>query len=418
MRLVFIDELKLLSDLDILMLEGVMDADISCEQLSKVVISFNPKIDELAVLISSSEVDVKSEIDALHKESIPVLNLEGISQIDVDSVTSAIQEKLGISSINHPFPKLNYESVLLTNGRFDVYIKLSEVKYVKIYEGHNIGLDQIIEQFHKKGVTNFYLDEDDFFLYLDSLKVRYQNANEDEGNIQNLEISLTEAIQEKVKCFGVKEDVIREVSLVTAKIFEDIERDSKVVYDKLKKLEESRHFYEHCVLISYIAPAIAKELGVFSRGMVEKMVYASLFHDISFSGPEQPFSKYFLSEEIKKLPWQAIKKIKNHPFEAQTIVHSLSFVPPDIEMIILSHHERPDGKGFPKGLRGNQIPLMACLFIVAEDFVSRFYKNEGQGFVLKKSLDELGEIYKEDNFKKIFDALKSLVKKGITPPLE
>lgn len=415
MRLVFIDELKLLSDLDILLLEGVMDADISYEALCKVSNSFNLKIDELAVLISSSEVDTQKNIDEIKQENIPFLSLEGVSKIDVDSVSSAIQNKLGLGIVNHPYPKLNYESVLLTNGRFDVYIKLSDVKYVKIYEGHGVGFDQIIEQFYKKGVSQFYLDDDDFFLYLDSLKVRYLNKEESSEQTQKLEVSLVEAIQEKVKNLGVKEDVINEVSLVTSKLFKEIEKNSKVVYEKIKNIHESRHFYEHCLMISYIAPAIAKELGFFSKGIVEKMVYAAIFHDISFIESEQHLAKYFSNEEIKSLPWQSIKKIKNHPFEAQTIVHSLSFTPPDIEMIILSHHERPDGTGFPKGLRGNQIPLIASLFIVAEDFVSRFYSSNGGDFALEECLEQIRPIYHDSNFKKVFDGLCSLVKQGSSP---
>lgn len=103
-------------------------------------------------------------------------------------------------------------------------------------------------------------------------------------------------------------------------------------------------------------------------------------------------------------------KIKNHPFEAQNIVSALSFTPPDVEMIILGHHERPDGKGFPKGLRAEQIPLIACLFIVVEDFVTRYYSSNKGEFALEECLEQIRPLYCETNFKKIFDGLEMLVR--------
>lgn len=410
MRLLFVDELKVLSDVDVLLIEGVMDADISYENLNQIVDNFNPSKDELAVIVSSTEAEPNKIIKQIENEKIPFVNLNLIKNIDVDSVSVAIQERLGLNTINHPYPKLNYESTLLTNGRFDIYLRLSESKYVKIFEANTIGFDQIIEQYTVKGVRNFYLDEDDFFFYLDSLKVRFSSKSEDPHENQSLQISLVEAIQEKVKALGVGQDIVSEVNLVTNRLFDEIENSGRIVYEKIQHLKESRHFYEHCLLITYLAPAIARELGFFSRGIVEKIVYAAIFHDIAFNEDDHHLAKYFDAQEINTLRWQDIKKIKNHPFEAQGIVSSLKFTPPDVEMIILGHHERPDGTGFPKGLRGEQVPLIACLFIVVEDFVSKYYTSNKGEFALEQCLEMIRPVYNIGNFKKIFSGLESLLR--------
>ena len=43
----------------------------------------------------------------------------------------------------------------------------------------------------------------------------------------------------------------------------------------------------------------------------------------------------------------------------------------DAAVLVLSHHERYDGTGYPRGLQGEQIPLSARIFVVADAFDAR-----------------------------------------------
>ena len=46
----------------------------------------------------------------------------------------------------------------------------------------------------------------------------------------------------------------------------------------------------------------------------------------------------------------------------------MSEIPPDVDNIIIQHHERPDGRGYPNGLRGDDIPLAARIVHVADAY--------------------------------------------------
>ncbi|EKN64764.1 metal dependent phosphohydrolase [Neobacillus bataviensis LMG 21833] len=61
--------------------------------------------------------------------------------------------------------------------------------------------------------------------------------------------------------------------------------------------------------------------------------------------------------------------------------------------LVLYHHERYDGKGYPKGLKGNEIPLAARIMAIADTFdamtSNRVYRN---AINLKHTLEEIKKI--------------------------
>ena len=79
-------------------------------------------------------------------------------------------------------------------------------------------------------------------------------------------------------------------------------------------------------------------------------------------------------------------------------------IPSDVDIIVLQHHERPNGTGFPKGLRSNQIAPLASVFIVAHDIVDQLTATAGQ-FDLKKFVKNTEALYQNATFKKIWKTL-------------
>ncbi len=64
-----------------------------------------------------------------------------------------------------------------------------------------------------------------------------------------------------------------------------------------------------------------------------------------------------------------LKKIKQHPVTGyETLKHVSSFEKNGVLDMVLYHHERYDGKGYPTGLKGDQIPQAARIMAVADSF--------------------------------------------------
>jgi ribonuclease P protein subunit RPR2 len=90
--------------------------------------------------------------------------------------------------------------------------------------------------------------------------------------------------------------------------------------------------------------------------------YGFFLHDIGKVGiPERVLCKPGPLDDIE---WAVMRE---HPTIGAQIVEPIRFLTGAVE-IVRSHHERWDGDGYPRGLRGEQIPLAARIFAVADCF--------------------------------------------------
>ncbi|MBS1878183.1 MAG: HD domain-containing protein [Actinobacteria bacterium] len=117
----------------------------------------------------------------------------------------------------------------------------------------------------------------------------------------------------------------------------------------------------HSAAVARYSRAIAQRAG-FSRRDEELVHIAALLHDIG---------KFILPDRILKAnvpltdeDWMLIKR---HPQQGARVVSSLDGYGPVAE-IILAHHERIDGKGYPRGLAGGEIPELSRIISVADTY--------------------------------------------------
>jgi putative nucleotidyltransferase with HDIG domain len=126
-------------------------------------------------------------------------------------------------------------------------------------------------------------------------------------------------------------------------------------------ITESRDPYTagHQKRVADLATAIAEEMGL-SEESINIIHMASLIHDIG---------KIHIPAEILVKPGKLneieFSMIKNHPEIGYNILKTVEFTPPIAE-IVLQHHERLDGSGYPKGLKGEEILLEARIIAVAD----------------------------------------------------
>ncbi len=117
----------------------------------------------------------------------------------------------------------------------------------------------------------------------------------------------------------------------------------------------------HSAAVARYSRAIAQRAG-YSQQEEELVHIAALLHDIG---------KFILPDRILKAnvpltdeDWMLIRR---HPQQGARVVSSLDGYGPVAE-IILAHHERIDGKGYPRGLAGDEIPELARIISVADTY--------------------------------------------------
>jgi putative nucleotidyltransferase with HDIG domain len=117
----------------------------------------------------------------------------------------------------------------------------------------------------------------------------------------------------------------------------------------------------HSAAVARYAREIAIAAG-FSKEEQELVHTAGLLHDIG---------KFIFPDRIlkgdTKLTEDDWKIIKMHPYQGARVVAQMEGYGP-VSDIILAHHERIDGKGYPRGLKGSDIPALSRIISVADTY--------------------------------------------------
>ena len=162
----------------------------------------------------------------------------------------------------------------------------------------------------------------------------------------------------------------------------------------------------HSDRVSMYSLLIGKKLGMGEKEL-EELRIGGLFHDIGKIG----LSDDILFKETK-LTENEYQKVKEHPAKGEMIVAAISAFE-NIKQIIGGHHERFDGRGYPRGLKGEENPLGARIVCIADAYDAitsdRHYRKK---FAQTYAFDQL-KMNSESQFDgKIVDCFLSIIEEN------
>lgn len=134
------------------------------------------------------------------------------------------------------------------------------------------------------------------------------------------------------------------------------------IYALTAAIDAKDHYtFSHSNNVAYYATSLATTLGM-NEDMIEIIRQAALLHDVGKIG----IPEYILNKE-GKLTGEEYEIIKGHVEASIDIIRHL----PSLDYVIpavIGHHERYDGKGYPRRIAGEDIPLTARILCVADSF--------------------------------------------------
>jgi putative nucleotidyltransferase with HDIG domain len=151
-------------------------------------------------------------------------------------------------------------------------------------------------------------------------------------------------------------------AIENARLYEDLQATFQQTIQSLARTIDKMDRYTsgHSERVARYAVNLARWLGL-DEGQIEIVRHSALMHDIGKVGCVMNLNK------TGKLTAAEYEVFKRHPAYGREILDPIKFLQPVIPGVHL-HHERWDGRGYPLGLAGQDIPLIARIIAVADTY--------------------------------------------------
>lgn len=152
----------------------------------------------------------------------------------------------------------------------------------------------------------------------------------------------------------------RDIEVTVEEIVESILRNADAMVNISQIRGYDDYLYEHSVNVTILACALCHELGYAKDTIVEAGVGAFL-HDLGMTWiPENIVNKPDTLTEVE------YAVMKRHPAYGIEILRNRKGISDLSRVVVLQHHERLNGNGYPKGLKNNQIHVMGAVAGIAD----------------------------------------------------
>ena len=211
--------------------------------------------------------------------------------------------------------------------------------------------------------------------------------------------------------FAISQLVINAVKIKTQTLMKKQAQNRRFIREMIEAIAKTidmkdRYTKGHSVRVAKYTAMLAKELG-YDEEDVEKYYNIALLHDIGKIGikPE------VLNKE-GKLTDEEFTIIKSHSTQGYNVLKDINSVP-ELAVGAYCHHERPDGKGYPRGFKGDEIPRVAQIIAVADTFDAMY---SDRPYRKRMNFDKVVSIITEVSGTQltadVVDAFLRLVEKG------
>ncbi|OPY86342.1 MAG: Cyclic di-GMP phosphodiesterase response regulator RpfG [Syntrophus sp. PtaU1.Bin208] len=138
--------------------------------------------------------------------------------------------------------------------------------------------------------------------------------------------------------------------------------EREMVQHLLEIISHDYYTYTHCVNVGILSVSLAKALfGRSDRHNMHELGVAFFLHDLG----KVRIDSNFINKS-SKLSEEEMQEVKHHPEYGYNILDEAQELTEECKLVVLEHHERDDGSGYPSGLPGDEIHLYARICSIAD----------------------------------------------------
>lgn len=290
-----------------------------------------------------------------------------------------------------------------------VYIKLSRMKYVKVFNQGSKYNRADLDHLKEKEVEYLYIRNEDFQKFqVNFFRNNFLEFDADEASSEELKekLEFTHAmLHELVLNLGFSEDAIKLTEKSIEAIFGIVEKDL-TLNDLISRFRgRDNYLYDHSYLTSVIACDLIRKMNWWNEERMQVLSFASLFHDITLKDSKLAKVSDKNDPRLEAFGPEEVKSYLKHPLDAFELILEYPNIPPKVAEVICRHHENPEGTGFPNALRPINIDPLSAVFIIAHDFVNALEECAYDESQVEKLKNAMRKRYDVGPFKQVLRAL-------------
>ncbi len=258
--------------------------------------------------------------------------------------------------------------------QFEVFIKLSDHKVVKIsHEGDSIDLKEI-EKYEDRNLKSVHFLKEDFNKFsITVFNTVFQTLDNENSTLEEKVGGQVDAVivtHNLLRQFGVNNSVLKMAEKTVEVTINEINKTPKFA-ELLEHIRERNDYKAQLSTLScYISTILGSKVSWCNLKNLRKLAYSALFQDIALYTSLDNFKPdrlYPNTEDFKKLSKEERNLIKDHPLDSIVLIEGLENELDEIKSIIVQHHERPDGTGYPRGLNAANISPLSTINILSNE---------------------------------------------------
>lgn len=321
------------------------------------------------------------------------------------------------SNPSYPYFRVGVPLLLRTNPLVaDVFLKLSELKYLKLFhKGAGFSEEDVAKYHAAKKIEHFYVKAAE----ADAVTAKLNEALE--KLLREVPLPVAVSTQVSLATIDTVHSLVNQVGF-TPEVQRLVKNNVELVIQEmyaspslaaiLKNLDLDREKYiaSHSHMLAEVTCAMSIAMKWDSDVSFKKITMAALMHDMGLSNQKLARVKDLkeLNERSAEFNPSEAEDYRSHPRRAAVMIKGMKEVPADVDKIIIQHHELPMGTGFPEAINHVHIHPLASLMMVAHDLVDWVIDHPGPDPQVEAFIEAHAEKYKIGNFRKILKALYSL----------
>lgn len=251
---------------------------------------------------------------------------------------------------------------------FDIYLQLGPQKFTKIFNKGTVIELARLEGYILKGSQSFYIPKTQNAAFLKITSQMLERYRAQDFDLPEAQLVLDETADKVLgdifSSLKLTEENLAHSRAVIRSYVEITKPNSKATPAVLKLAKSKPHLVRHSIMSALFAALLARAWSPADPKLWNMASLAAFLHDVSLGQTNEN-----IEEHDKQLHANIQKEIHKHSDETAEILEASS-LQPEVIQAILSHHENWDGTGYPKMLAKEQIPLIARIVSISEQFAS------------------------------------------------